>query len=56
MQNYRQVISRLGEDSSTGNFPQDVGSQALLVDELEQVASPMSRNTPPDRSPRFATL
>ena len=43
VQNYRQVISRLGEDSSTGNFPQDVGSQALLVDELEQVASPIEQ-------------
>src|SRR5437868_1147707 len=34
-QNYKQIISRLGQDSAARPLSQEEGSQALMVDELE---------------------
>ncbi len=45
-QNYRQILSRLGEDSVSRPLSQEQGAQAFMADELEFTAPPLCQEYP----------
>ncbi len=48
MQNYRQIVARLGEDAAARPLTPEEGAQAFIVDELEISAPPIAQDYSPE--------